>query len=175
VCLETHETVFVDAQSTGGSIGEIEMKLVSISVQVCALCLLAIVGYVTFCITIDGVYVNQPAIYWEGSFSIPDNKIFPGDALLARIVVTKIGTVHGDAAWSLVNVDTREVITFYPRSTILGSGFHDSNVRIATIPLTATPGKYFARGIISYQVNPLKIISFQATSEEFIVEEGISR
>jgi len=136
--------------------------------QLCAICLLLLTGYLVWSVVIDGDYYHPPVTYHDGCFTAMQPVFAPGDSLILRVVATKSRTIPGIVTWSLVNAETHEVVAnFLPRSTVIGPGLNDYRVNVFTIPEKTPPGTYYARGMATYAVNPLRAITYPLKSDNF--------
>lgn len=138
--------------------------------QLSALILIAMVAHFPYSDNIDGSWPNPFIQYWEGCFTSVQTSYKPGDPVRLRVVATKRSQIAGDVSWSMVNQHTGEVTYFEPRQTVLDAGFNDTIVRIGVVPSKIEPGPYRLNGLVSYNVNPFRNITYLLQSDQFTIE-----
>jgi hypothetical protein len=115
-------------------------------------------------------WVYPPIHYWEGSFTATKAEYYPGDEVALRVVATKYRLLPGIVSWRLVNEETKEVFTFASRPpTIKSTGYIDENVRILTLPSRIDPGRYHLEGMVTFELNANKTVSYSLHSNSFII------
>lgn len=140
--------------------------------RLCAVMLLADCCFLVWAINIDGSWPRPFIEYWPGCFTSHKDSYRPGEPIKLRIVATKQSDLAGDVSWSLVNRDTGEVTYFATRQTTLGPGLNDTLVRVGVIPTRIDPGHYRLDGLVTYNVNPLRMITYRMQSNLFAIEGG---
>lgn len=138
--------------------------------QLSTLILITLSAYLIYSTNIDGSWPKPFIQYWDGCFSSIEARYKPGDPVRLRIVATKQNHLAGDVSWSMVNQQTREVTYFATRQTVLDAGFNDTIVRIGVVPAKIEPGLYSLKGLVSYNVNPFRTITYRLQSDQFTIE-----
>jgi hypothetical protein len=112
-------------------------------------------------------YPYKPIAIHKISILNLDKKVLAGDYIVYQMDYTKYVDLDGAMTRKLVNefiIDLTDTITTNP----VGTGV---NRMIIPIPKYADPGKYKLRFTITYKVNPIRSVTIDAESEEFIVTE----
>lgn len=143
-----------------------------VATRVTATCLVLLMLYVFWHVVIDGTLIGKPVEYWPGCFTSIRTSYTPGDSIRLMISASKYKSLRGEVTWNLMNLETHELFKFAARETTLGTGTHTYNIPVAVVPARATPGKYQMIGMVTYQVNPLKVVTYQLQSDNFTVREG---
>jgi hypothetical protein len=134
-----------------------------------ALSMVALGIWVIYTTSIEEV-VNPPVSYWTGSFASVKPEYYPGEDVVLRVVATKYRLLPGSVAWRLTSDDTGEVFTYAARPpTVKGIGYVDENVHILTLPTRIDPGRYHLEGMITFELNTNKMVSYPLHSDSFTV------
>jgi hypothetical protein len=114
--------------------------------------------------------IYPPIVYWEGCFTSVKSEYHPGEDIVLRVIATKYRILPGSVTWRLVNEDTREVFTFAAGPpTIKHVGYVDDNVHILTIPSRIDPGRYYLEGMVTFDLNVNKTVSYPLRSNLFTI------
>ena len=132
-------------------------------------------GYATF---IDGVYFrkiiqfNDPLasdskIPAKNITHVVTNKQYhAGDLVRARTDVEKYRRIEAIIQW---NLKGNCFCSYPPRRGVLDRGHHNMVVNIERLPDNLTPGKYYFKGLIKYETNPLSDVYVSIQTDEFEV------
>jgi hypothetical protein len=137
--------------------------------KLAALSMVALGLWVVYTTSVEEV-VNPPLSYWAGSFTSVKSEYYPGEDVILRVVATKYRLLPGSVAWRLTNDETGEVFSYAARPpTIKSPGYVDENVHILTLPTRIDPGRYHLEGMITFELNTNKMISYPLHSDSFTV------
>lgn len=120
-----------------------------------------VVGYLAF---LDGTVVN-PVISYKTSVLTTDEAIYsPGDLVMAKVQFFKSRNIVGTMKWNLVN---HRVFAYAAKEISLPIGVYDLWNPIERLPTTCAAGEYHFEGIVSYRVNPLRVVTYKLQTEPF--------
>jgi hypothetical protein len=119
-----------------------------------------VIGWMMF---IDGT-IWRPVIVYESTLLETDKSIYsPGDLVYARIEFYKSRNLVGEQKWNLVD---GRIFPYASRKVSIPSGVTDKWVLIEKLPNCET-GEYHFEGLSTYQVNPLRSISYKLKTKPF--------
>jgi hypothetical protein len=141
-------------------------KVLAIDVTVLAGLLfvaMMVFGYLAF---LDGSVVG-PVVTYETQVLPTDAKTYaPGDAVLARVQFLKHRDIVGEMKWNLVN---HRVYPYASRVISIPHGVVDAWFPVEHLPTGCAEGEYHFEGIVSYRVNPLRVVSYQLRTDPFLI------
>jgi hypothetical protein len=118
-------------------------------------------GYLMF---LDGTVID-PVIRYESKLLPVQHSIYsPGDVVVARIQFYKGRDVVGEMKWNLVN---HRIYPYAPKKISMPMGVADVDFPIEKLPDGCALGTYHFEGLVSYRVNPLRVITYQLKTEPF--------
>lgn len=112
---------------------------------------------------VDGAFVRIPVVYDRHQFPVNQKVYLPGETVLARVEAYKSLDLVGSVQWSLVD---HQIRYYKARNLPLPRGVVDAWFPIETIPECAS-GTYHFEGIVSYRVNPLRVVTYKVRTDDF--------
>jgi hypothetical protein len=135
------------------------------SLVIACAALLATVLVCGFLMFADGTLWHPIVAYDRMVFPTAKNAYAPGEAVYARVEAYKSRDIIGEIQWSLVN----HKITYYtPRPLPLPSGVVDGWFEIEKLP-KCEAGEYHFEGIVTYHVNPLRVVTYKVQTSPFTI------
>lgn len=120
-------------------------------------------GYLVF---LDGTVFNPVVTYETPEFPVSKSIYAPGEIVEARRQFAKHRNLKGTIKWSLVN---HRIIPYTSREIALPVGIIDAWSPVERLPDVLESGEYHFEGLICYQVNPLRVVSYPIKTERFRV------
>lgn len=135
--------------------------------------IIAIGGSILLYLTlIDGVYIRKPNdMPWKITRQTTQDHYHPGDTVYVKVsVCVKRQGLQPRIEWQLID----DVITFYDvrEQPIMDKGcYTDKIFKAETLPKDLVPDTYRLRGKLTLQSNPLKMLTYNITTNEFKVSK----
>lgn len=136
------------------------------AIVVSSVVLLTLVFLVGYLMLLDGTVINPVITYETMVFPVDKSIYAPGDMVVARNRFYKSRDLMGTMRWNLVNHKIQEYAT---KDISLPMGVHDIWFPIEKLPNTScgNGGEYHFEGLVEYQVNPLRTITYKISTEPF--------
>lgn len=118
---------------------------------------------------VDGVF-NPPVVYNYDTQNIQTSKevYSHGEYVAIYVDFCKERYVSGTSAWSLVDT----VKLFYPEKTANApTGCYEGWVDVVKLPEIVEDGAYHLEGTATQQINPVKKVTTNFKTQQFIIEE----
>lgn len=122
-----------------------------------------VLGYMVF---LDGTVFNPVVTYDTQTFQTNKSIYEPGDMVEARRQFAKHRDIKGKIQWSLVN---HRIISYTTKELALPTGVIDAWSLVEKLPEVLESGEYHFEGLLCYQVNPLRVVSYPIRTEPFLV------
>jgi hypothetical protein len=121
-----------------------------------------VMGWMMF---VDGT-IWRPVITYDNSLLETDKTIYaPGDLVYAKVEFYKSRDLVGEQKWNLVN---GRVFAYASRKVSIPSGVTEKWMLIEKLP-HCEKGEYHFEGLSTYQVNPLRSISYKLKTRPFMI------
>jgi hypothetical protein len=120
-----------------------------------------VVGYLMF---LDGSVID-PVIQYESTMLPVQHSIYsPGDVVVARIQFYKSRDIVGEMKWNLVN---HRIYPYSSKQISMPMGVADIDFPVEKLPEGCALGTYHFEGLVSYRVNPLRVVTYRLKTESF--------
>ena len=122
--------------------------------------------YLFYLIYIDGVYVDIPLTFDSSVLTTDKQQYKNGEALYAKFKFCKHTTVDCEVNWAFIDDLIYNVPTHHG---IVEPGCYEKDIFISNIPENLQPGRYHVIGEIKYQINPMQLITYNVSTNNFLI------